>query len=129
MKKILATLSLMALPAFAERPLTADIPFDFMAGETRMVAGGYEISYPVAGTVAVGSRVGKCVMVSHAARKKTAPKVASLVFRKHGETYFLSQVWHPDMFQGRELPPSKAARELANNGAGAVLAYVPVRAR
>ncbi len=36
-----------------------------------------------------------------------------LVFHKHGEQYFLSQIWTPGGSTGRELTMSRAERELA----------------
>jgi hypothetical protein len=38
-----------------------------------------------------------------------------LVFHRYGSQYFLAQVWSAGNSEGRELPRSRAEREVASN--------------
>jgi hypothetical protein len=38
-----------------------------------------------------------------------------LVFKKYGDTYFLSEIWSPDRTQGSALLKTKTEREMARN--------------
>jgi hypothetical protein len=47
-----------------------------------------------------------------------------LVFHRHGDTYFLSEVWVAGNSNGRTLFRSRAERELAESGKEKVIAEV-----
>jgi len=127
-KQILAvavamTISLVAAGRCLARPraLTANIPFTFEVGTTRMPAGHYQIeSVPTgAGTFQLIRRVdgGSSVRLSTIAfEPNNGNSKAELVFHHYGNKYFLSQILNGDG-TGRQLFESKQEKEAARNGA------------
>ena len=106
------------------RIIKADIPFAFVVGDKTLAAGEYLV-----GQISTSSDAGIFIRSSegnqHALRLTNAvsasvPKQKSvLTFRRHGNTYFLAQVWLSGSVEGREVIKSKAERsaerELARN--------------
>jgi hypothetical protein len=117
--KTSATLSLIALlvvaPAFAQRPLNADIPFDFTVGKTHMSAGKYSVNFDIPGTVRIvrDDRTAACVVHTMGVQATKTPEAGKLVFNRYGDSYFLSQIWSPGYDSGRALQKSKAEVEIA----------------
>jgi hypothetical protein len=135
--KVFATLSLMALsvvtphvlvtPMFAERPLTAEIPFDFTVGSTFMRAGVYTVTFDNPGIVKIAreDRKASCAVLTMAVQAGKTPEVGKLVFNKYGKSHFLSQIWSAGYGQGKALRRSKAELEIARNAATSQVASVP----
>lgn len=102
----------------------ANVPFDFVAGESKFRAGEYSVK-----------RIGKNALLLSSADQQTrvivqAPETVSqprrdtpprLVFHRYGHEYFLAQVWLNQGADGQGLYPSKAERrraeQLAKNNA------------
>lgn len=81
--------------AHAQVPVRANIPFDFVASGKTMPAGTYTFheALPNSNTeLAVGDGRGHGVLISAPALEvyETGSK---LLFRKHGDTYFLSDIF------------------------------------
>jgi len=131
--KIITTLSvftlLVVLPAFAERPLRANVPFDFKIGETWMTAGEHTVTFIQPGAVSIRREDGSgaCLAVTMAVQKNVTPDEGKLVFNKYGDSYFLSQIWSPGYDQGRGFPKTKAEREMARTIPGEVVAVLARR--
>jgi hypothetical protein len=125
-KRIFATLSSFALltaaAAFAQNGTTmqVDIPFEFRVAANILPAGPYTVRVqPASGLVSLQSmeREAAAMILTHGVGGGyKIPEKGSLVFHRYGDTYFLSRVWSGGYATGRELPTSKAERELAANG-------------
>jgi hypothetical protein len=93
--------------------LRATIPFAFRAGEKAMPAGEYTIRHS-AGALTLHNLGGPSViLLTNAASRPNAPADARLSFNRYGERYFLSSVWTSDSRDGRQIPTSRAEKELA----------------
>ena len=91
------------------------VPFDFVAGEKRLPAGRYTVR-PVksdAGTtLLIRSEDGRASALVLTNAGDPQPRAAALVFRQHGDRYFLAEVSVPGAASVRELPKSGAERRL-----------------
>lgn len=99
--------------------LTANIPFDFSVAGQKLPAGKYWINRAQQSNgdtiVQIRSTDGHS-NITHF----TIPvfgyepvETSSLVFRRYGDEYFLSEIWPVGAVTGRELTKSRAERELA----------------
>jgi hypothetical protein len=117
---------------FAETPMVATIPFEFVAGKTTLPAGEYKV-----GDVSAGSAVllirsvdgRSAVMIITHGTGSASRAEGKLVFNRYGNRYFLSQVFSPGSSMGRELPKSKLEREIASNPQRPTTEYVALRLR
>ena len=80
----------------APSKVTVEIPFEFSAGNTTLHAGVYNIKRMSGNVVTLRSEDGKSAAtlnapVTHNSSDPNA--VERLVFSKHGERYYLSQIW------------------------------------
>ena len=102
--------------------LTANIPFDFSVADQKLPAGKYWINraQPSNGDLIlqIRSKDGHANVLNMTIPKVTLNQVnrGALVFHRYGDDYFLSEVWPEGSSTGRELPKSRAERELARNG-------------
>lgn len=112
--------------------LTANIPFDFSVADKKLPAGKYWISR---GQLSTGDLIMQIRSVDGKANisRLTIPVVKTnpiakgvLVFHRYGDEYFLSEVWPAGGLTGRELPKSRAERELERKAQSDVVA---IRAR
>src|SRR2546423_1241224 len=87
--------------------MSADIPFDFNVGDTRMTSGKYTVESVSNGAVVVRSAQGKqaALSLSNAVITPRYLNTARLIFNKYGEQYFLSTMSWPDG-PSRTLPPA-----------------------
>ena len=93
-----------------------NVPFSFVAGSHSMPAGRYIVRPVKDGIIRMYAIQGsnKSVFLgvhSVESPKRTEPKV---VFHRYRDSYFLAQVWTGNGEMGRELPTSKAEKELAS---------------
>jgi hypothetical protein len=99
--------------ARAQDPLVVNIPFDFVAGTTKLPAGEYAIK--VSGpqnTLLLINRTdaaNSAFINTNAAVANEQQVQSKLIFNRYGDSYFLSQVWTAGNVRGRQL--LKAARE------------------
>jgi hypothetical protein len=113
----LAAALALAVAANAQVLLTDSIrvPFDFVAGEKQMPAGRYtvrRIRSDSATALVIRSEDGRSTAVVLTNAGEANPRTSALVFRRHGERYFLAEVSMPGTASVRELPKSGAERRL-----------------
>ena len=112
--------------------LTANIPFDFSVAGKKLPAGKYWINRAQQSSGDTVIRISSTDGHSNVTRF-TIPiigfnpaKDSALVFHRYGDEYFLSEIWPAGASTGRELPKSRAERELEreaqNNGIAAMRA-------
>lgn len=80
----------------APSKVRVDIPFEFSAGKTTLPAGVYTIKRMSGELLRLRSEDGKSAVILNApvTNSSSDPNaVERLVFSKHGEEYFLSQIW------------------------------------
>ena len=99
--------------------LTANIPFDFSVGGEKLPAGKYWISRAQQSNGDTVVQIRSTDLHSNLVRftipvlASTPAKNSSLVFRRYGDEYFLAEIWPMGSETGRELPKTRAERELA----------------
>jgi len=104
----------------------AKVPFDFSVGDKKFPAGVYSVTRvnPEKIMLRLSSEDGREAIhiITNPVQTKESPKTGKLIFRRYGETYFLSQIWESDEIQGRQLLKSRTERsverDLAKRGEG-----------
>ena len=97
--------------------LKADIPFNFVVGDTQLQSGEYHVKQLRPGVIQVQGKVTRSsaiVMTTGVQTGKTSD-VGKLVFNRYGDSYFLSAIWEPSSITGRQLRKSRLEREVAVN--------------
>jgi hypothetical protein len=107
----------MATAQLSQQAVKANIPFDFMAGDSKMLSGEYRVAaISGLGTLSLmGNSAGKAMVNSHAVEANAASPTTKLIFRRYGDRYFLYRIWVAGEQQGRELPQTRLEKELASN--------------
>ena len=101
---------------------TANIPFQFTAGQTTLPAGEYRITCQSSGygpgsvRLRNGARGVNLVALTVIGK---AREHGVLVFHRYGSRYFLAQFWSAGEEMGQGLPKSRAERELERELASA----------
>jgi hypothetical protein len=122
MKKLGLTIfaaAVLALPLSAQvtRTFQADIPFEFLAGNTTVAPGQYVIASQT-GSPTVHLRGSKSYyLLSNPSQYDATSQEAKLVFHRYGDQYFLSRI--STASEGRDIPPSRVERELTKTAAAA----------
>ena len=108
--------SLTSAFAQSSQLLTVDLPFAFQVNNQQFPAGHYRVSVE-AGHPAVmlqnAESKQSVFSISSPIRSQKIREKASLVFSRYDDRYFLSKIWLTGTDSGRDLPPSRAERELA----------------
>jgi hypothetical protein len=111
----------MSTTAFAQTTqLKVAVPFDFMAGDTVLPAGHYDVqSTDTWGGKAlsihnVTSNAGTLILSDSCQTAKTSDS-SKLVFYRYGDRYFLAEVWTANTNIGRKMPLNQRQKELARN--------------
>ena len=118
MATLLAMESVASLQADSGGEVWADIPFDFMVGNTTYPTGSYAVQYTNPQGVFV-IRIGEDESRSMLLWSNTVPAQSGednsprFIFNRYGDQYFLTQVWAGGDIDGRELPELQRQRELA----------------
>lgn len=103
--------------AQAQELLAVNIPFDFVAGNTQLPAGEYNVRVSAqTHTIILISRrdsATSALLVTNAAVSAEPQSESKLVFNRYGERYFLSQVWTEGNSQGRQLLKSAREKEMS----------------
>ncbi|MCI0663711.1 MAG: hypothetical protein L0220_21825 [Acidobacteria bacterium] len=115
---LVLTLALVesSLSASPQTLLTANIPFDFAAGNKTFRAGVYmvgQISMQSVLSIRSADRSDAAIFLTQNSQEKWGP--AKLVFKRYRTRYFLAQVC--DGVNERDLPKSRLEREAARNAA------------
>ena len=109
-----AALSLGCGMAQTDEQLKATIPFDFMAGKTKLPAGEYTVASTF-GSHVLQIRDSKHRVQATVLAIVTAdcanPGASYLTFRVHGTRHYLASTWDGGSGAGRELIKTAAERE------------------
>ena len=110
-----AVLTAAAAYAQGPTPLQANVPFDFIVGNRMLSAGQYTVDQgTVLGAVVIrcSDCKGAAIAIGPALHSSVTWNEGRLVFHRHGNTYFLVEVWGPGQ-GGRQIPKSSRERELS----------------
>ena|SRR5262245_17122965 len=112
-------LSLSAIYGYAQGQTLirkVKIPFDFSVSDKTLPAGVYTVTRVNAEKIMLrlsSEDGGESInIITNPVQAKEYPKTGKLIFRRYGETYFLSQVWESDEIQGRQLLKSRTERSV-----------------
>jgi hypothetical protein len=113
----LAAALVLAVAADAQvlHAVTFRVPFDFAAGGKQMPAGRYtarRIKSDSEAALLIRNEDGRTSAVVVTNKGEENPTAAALVFRQHGDRYFLAEVSMPGTASVRELPRTGAERKL-----------------
>lgn len=126
-----AVAALVAVTAQAQSSLlTANIPFDFQAGQVRMEAGEYRVSQPgPQGLIRIHRPMGTpSVFLVTSAKSPGSSNDCKLVFHRYGDEYFLAEVWPGRAAQVKAIPKTSRERELAQTAGPPVRHVLSARA-
>jgi hypothetical protein len=111
----------MSATAFAQTTqLKVAVPFEFIAGDTVLPAGNYDVeSIDTWGGKAlsihnVTSNAGTLLLSNSCQLAKTADS-NKLVFYRYGQRYFLAEIWTAGTNIGRKMSLNRRQSELARN--------------
>ena len=112
---------LMSAAAHAQTTqLKVTVPFEFIAGDTVLPAGDYDVQAigPWGGKTLsihnVTSNEGTLVLSNSCQSAKTSDS-NKLVFYRYGQQYFLAKVWTVNTHIGRQMPLNHRQTELAKS--------------
>ena len=115
---LLAAALLFASTAQAQTlQVKANIPFDFVVGNTVYSAGTYTIGPATQSSNALlldGADT-RAIVMPYQCSLALPSETTKLVFERMGDTYFLRQVWVEGRTDGREFPKSKSELQMAKN--------------
>ncbi|HEX8189027.1 MAG TPA: hypothetical protein VF586_11790 [Pyrinomonadaceae bacterium] len=113
---LVAALALAAAAdARASHKVVLRVPFDFAAGGKQMPAGRYtvrRVGSDAETALLIRSEDGRSSAVVTTNTGEANPGAAALVFRRHGDRYFLAAVSMPGTASVREVPKTGAERRL-----------------
>src|SRR3981081_2002887 len=93
-----------------------NVPFSFVVGNHQMQPGRYIVTPAASGVLRIfdsQDSTNQTLVTVHSV-EGGLPDSAKLVFHRYSDSYFLAQVWTGDSNIGRELPKSKAEKEVAS---------------
>jgi hypothetical protein len=98
--------------------IQATIPFDFMVGDNKLSAGEYFIGRARPGSddsvLTISSRNSLTNIFSStiAVQALEPNRHGKLIFQRHGDQWFLFQIWPAGINTGREITSSRLEREI-----------------
>jgi hypothetical protein len=114
----------------------ANVPFDFVVGDTRLPAGKYTITSAAPDAVPellllrdTKGQVREVTMSIRIEPNNNSSKQPNLIFQRYGASYFLSQVWLTAGESGCQIRKGSQEKELAERGAGVQTAVALASAR
>jgi hypothetical protein len=116
---VFVTALLVASAAIAQSApgdVLVNVPFSFVVGKHQMQPGRYQVTPLANGFLRMFDKenpANQLFLPVHSVESRSS-KGARLVFHRYGATYFLAQVWNGNGDIGRELPKSKAEKEIAS---------------
>lgn len=116
---VVVTGLLMASSALAQgKPgdVLVNVPFSFIVNNHQMPAGRYVVTPASYGFLRIYDTENSRNQLFMAANSVVSSKTQTpkLVFHRYGDSYFLSEVWNGQSDIGKQLPPSKAEKEIAS---------------
>ncbi|MGE0883211.1 MAG: hypothetical protein AB7P14_06690 [Blastocatellales bacterium] len=107
---------LSGVSAFAQTPVTADVPFDFNVGNKTLPAGNYKVSkhstHALALVISNTDQADTAITLSNNITAAGNNEKSKLVFRRYNDKYFLAEVISQGEQVGHGLPMTKAEREI-----------------
>jgi hypothetical protein len=120
MKKLGLTIfavAILALPLCAQvSAVRADIPFEFVAGDTTVAPGQYDVRF-LSGSVVQLAGKDSYYLIANPDDPYGRSIEPKLVFNRYGDQYFLSRIAVAST--GRDFAPSRTERELTKTAAAA----------
>ena len=115
---LLLVMTAASVRAQSERSKVTNIPFNFIVGQKTLPAGEYTVEpyrRDYDKVWLVQSRDGRtsALFITMPMQFGKTQEKTKLVFHKHGDQYFLSQIWTPGGNSGRELIMPRQENELA----------------
>jgi len=110
----LVALIALGVPVHAQTGVKVRVPFDFIVADRTLPEGEYLIS-SLQDEVLVQNAQGKTVAVvlSNAVSGRSISKTGQAVFQCYEQRCFLSELWSPTQFAGRQLLKCHWEKELA----------------
>lgn len=107
--------------------ITTKVPFAFAVGDRTCPAGAYDVqAYSFSNFEMLHNQNGKCSLFMSGRRVLSEPAGRPrLVFRRYGQSYFLSKVWN-GKGTGSTLPVSTREKHLQEGTAPAEIATITV---
>jgi hypothetical protein len=103
--------------AQAQEAVAVNIPFDFAAGKTTLPAGEYsvKVSESTHSLILISRKdsSASAFIITYPVAAANVQTESKLVFNRHGDRYFLSQVWSEGNSQGRQLMKTAREKEMA----------------
>ncbi len=126
-------IALAAPAAYAQSAtkLTANIPFEFMAGTATMPAGQYEVTFgyaPSAVSIGTADHHNMIALLVNPVAGGNLNAPAKMVFHRYGDRYFLAQVWTREA-RGVQLPKTKAEKDFIKSASAHTVETVAASAR
>jgi hypothetical protein len=93
-----------------------NVPFSFVVANHLMQPGRYIVTPAASGVLRIfdSQDLKNQTFVTVQSVEHSLPESPKLVFHRYGDSYFLTQVWNGSGSAGRELPKSKAEKEVAS---------------
>jgi hypothetical protein len=113
---VIGLLAVSATVAQTRGDVIVNVPFSFVVGNHQMQPGRYIVKPMTYGILRIfdsQDSENQTLASVHSVESRTATS-AKLVFHRYGDSYFLAQVWTGNGDIGRELPTSKAEKEIAS---------------
>jgi hypothetical protein len=104
--------------------VVADVPFSFVVAGRQFPAGQYTVTAASDYCLWISDSQHRGTYVPIHDSVRSTSEGTKLVFHRYGDTYFLSAVWVSGRTIGRELYPSRAEKQAANQKAEMELAVV-----
>lgn len=103
-----------AATAQAYPGVLVNVPFGFVAGSHHMQPGRYVVTRAANGFLCIyDTQVSdNHLFLAVNSIQSNTPKDAKLVFHRYGDIYFLAEVWNGNSEIGRQVPQSKAEKEI-----------------
>ena len=122
LRSVLFTLSVFLLATAAQAQQTkvqANVPFDFVVGDSAYTAGEYMLKSTSASGVPIRidntQEAETGIVLSNACESRSPSVTTKLVFHRMGDHYFLYQIWTEGNASGRQFPMSRTQLQLAQN--------------
>jgi hypothetical protein len=108
--------------------LIVNIPFRFVAANQTLPPGRYVVAHLGETDIRIYNSQNLSVLVTtHTVQGKATEGTGTVVFRRYGETYVLSQIWFAATTTGRQVFRSRIEEELARTGKAEVLAVLQIK--
>jgi hypothetical protein len=109
---------LAVVPAHGQARVRAKVPFNFVVADRTLPGGEYLFS-STRENVFVQNSEGetRAVVLSNAVTGRSIGKNGQVVFQCYDQHCFLSEVWTPTQYAGRQLLKSRWEKEVAKKGA------------